>query len=472
MLTPRPLIPTARREVGATLRLAGPVVAAQLAQMSMGLTDVIMVGRLGEQALAGIALGNAVFFFLSIAGMGVMMAVGPMVSQAHGAGKKEPIERSVRQGFWLGLMLAVPSVTLLSMMDPLLRAVGQPDHVVDGSMAYIRAIRWGYLPFLWLMVLRSFVESISRPWPVTIFTLCGVGLNVVANAVLIYGRFGFPELGIAGTGWASTTVFWFLVLSLTAYVRIVPTLRSYRIFSTIGRPDPHYFGMLFRLGWPIGVSLGIESGLFTFTALLMGRIGATALAAHQVALQCAAFTFMVPLGIGMASAVRVGQAVGREDRAEARRAGITGILLAFAFMTLAATAFWVFPRAIIGLFLDVADARNGPVIRLAVTLLGIAAVFQVFDGIQVSAAGSLRGLKDTRRPMLIGFISYWMVGLTCGYILGFLAGYGAPGLWWGLVIGLATAGVLLSWRFHRLTRKGASIERAGSREPATSVVEK
>ena len=467
----RSFIPTARREVGATLRLAGPVVAAQLAQMSMGLTDVIMVGRLGEQALAGIALGNAVFFFLSIAGMGVMMAVGPMVSQAYGAGKTEPIERSVRQGFWLGLMLAVPSVTLLSMMDPVLRAVGQPDHVVDGAMAYIRAIRWGYLPFLWLMVLRSFVESISRPWPVTIFTLCGVGLNIVANAVLIYGRFGFPEMGIAGTGWASTTVFWFLVLSLTAYVRILPALRVYRIFATFGRPDPHYFGILFRLGWPIGVSLGIESGLFTFTALLMGSIGATALAAHQVALQCAAFTFMVPLGIGMASAVRVGQAVGRNDLAEARRAGVTGIVLAFGFMTLAATAFWGFPRSIIGLFLHVADPRNGPVIRLAVTLLGIAAVFQVFDGIQVSAAGSLRGLKDTRRPMLIGFISYWMVGLTCGYGLGFVAGYGAPGLWWGLVIGLATAAVLLSWRFHRLTRKGTPIESADVHEPAIDVLE-
>lgn len=417
----------------------------------MGLTDVIMVGRLGEEALAGVALGNAVFFFLSVAGMGVMMAVGPMVSQAHGAGRSEPIGRSVRQGFWLGLMLTIPCVVLLWSMAPILRAAGQPEETVVGAMSYLHAMKWGFLPFLWLMVLRGFVEGISRPWPVTIITLIGVGVNVTANSVLMYGKLGFPALGIAGTGWASTIVFWFLVLALIAYVRIVPTLRAYDVFGTIGRPDPHYFRELFRIGWPIGVGLGIESGLFTFTALLMGRIGSTALAAHQVALQCAAFTFMVPLGVGIAASVRVGQAVGRGDRRGVRMAGATGVALASGFMVLSALCFWLFPHTIIGLFLDVSAARNEAVVSLAVALLGIAAVFQVFDGIQVSAAGSLRGLKDTRRPMLIGFISYWLVGLTTGYMLGFEMDMGASGLWWGLVLGLATASVLLSWRFHRLT---------------------
>lgn len=440
------------RDVTATVRLAGPVVAAQLAQMSMGLTDVIMVGRLGEEALAGIALGNAVFVFLSLSGMGVMMAVGPMVSQAHGSGRKEPIGRSVRQGFWVGLMLAIPSVILLSSLEPILMAAGQPEQTVAHAMRYLHAIKWGYLPFLWLMVLRCFVEGISRPWPVTIITACGVLLNVAANSVLIYGKLGFPAMGIAGTGWASTIVFWFLILALTTYIQIVPTLRSYAVFTTIGRPDPVYFRRLFQIGWPIGVALGIESGLFTCTALLMGRIGPTALAAHQVALQCAAFAFMVPLGVGMAAAVRVGHAVGRGDRRGVRRAGFIGVALAASFMILAALCFVIFPHTIIRLFLDASDPGNEAVVSLAVTLLGIAAVFQVFDGIQVSAAGSLRGLKDTRRPMLIGFVSYWLVGLTAGYALAFVFGFGAPGLWWGLVLGLATASVLLSWRFHRLSK--------------------
>lgn len=451
------------QEMRATLRLAGPVVAAQLAQMSMGLADTMMVGRLGREALAGVALGNALFFFLAIMSMGVVMAVGPMVSQAHGAGLKEPIERSVRQGFWLALLLSIPFCILLWNLEPILLAIGQPSEAVAGAVSYVQAIVWGFLPFLWLMVLRGFVEGISRPWPVTVIMSFGVLLNIAANYVLMYGKLGFPALGIAGTGWASTIVFWFLVLALVAHVRIVPSLRTYAIFSTIGRPDPDYFRELFRVGWPIGVSLGIESGLFTFTALLMGLIGPTALAAHQVALQCAAFTFMVPLGTGMAASVRVGQAVGREDWSGVRRAGAIGVALAAAFMSLAAACFWIFPRSIIGLFLDLGEAGNADVVVLAVTLLGIAAVFQVFDGIQVSAAGALRGLKDTRRPMVIGFVSYWLVGLTTGYVLGFGLDLGASGLWWGLVLGLATAAILLSWRFHRLTELHEIPERTVTR---------
>lgn len=439
-------------ETRATLRLAGPVVAAQLGQMSMGLTDTVMVGRLGPESLAGVALGNAVFYFFAITCMGVVMAVGPMVSQAYGAEQREPIERTVRQGFWLGLLLTLPAFFVIWNIGSILTAFGQPALTVAGAVGYLRAIVWGFLPFLWLMVLRGFVEGISRPWPVTIMMMAGVIVNVIANYVLIYGKLGFPALGIVGTGLASTTVFWFIVLSLTAYIRLAPPINKYRIFQKIGRPDPGYFKEIFRIGWPIGVSLGIEHGLFTFTALLLGLFGSTALAAHQVALQCAAFTFMVPLGIGMASSVRVGQAVGRNDGPGVRRAGLTGVGLAALFMSAAAACFLIFPRRIVGFFLNLSDPQNADVIPLAVTLLGIAAVFQLFDGIQVSAAGALRGLKDTRRPMLIGFFSYWLVGLTSGCVMGFILGMEAPGLWWGLVLGLATAAVLLLRRFHRLTR--------------------
>lgn len=455
-------------EIRSTLRLAGPVVAAQLGQMSMGLTDTIMVGRLGEEALAGVAIGNAVFYFLALMCMGVVMAVGPMVSQAHGAGEKEPIERSVRQGFWLGLALTIPAFALIWNIGPILTAAEQPPSTVEGATDYLRAIVWGFLPFLWLMVLRGFVEGISRPWPVTIIMMLGVLVNVAANYVLIYGKLGFPALGIAGSGWASTLVFWFLVLTLTAYVRLAPGLKDYHFFRKIGRPDPHYFREIFRIGWPIGVSLGIESGLFTSTALLLGLFGSAALAAHQVALQCAAFTFMVPLGTGMAAAVRVGHAVGRNDLPGIRRAGITGVGIAATFMSLAAVCFWIFPRSIIGFFLNLSSPQNADVIPLAVTLLGIAAVFQVFDGIQVSAAGVLRGLKDTRFPMLIGFGSYWLVGLSTGCVLGFGLDYGAPGVWWGLVIGLGTAAVLLLWRFHWLTH--SALVRLGIRRQERSSI--
>lgn len=438
-------------EVRSTLRLAGPVILAQLAQMSMGLADTVMVGRLGKDALASVALGNTVFMFLLIMSMGVVMAVGPMVSQAYGAGEREPIGRSVRQGFWLGACLAVPATILVWKLGPILRAMGQPDLVVDGTVGYLHAVVWGFLPFLWFMALRSFVEGISRPLPVTVIALTGVVLNVTLNYILMYGKLGLPAFGIVGTGIATAITYWYLFTMLALFVRHEKHLAGFRIFERMGRPDPRYFRQLFQIGWPIGLTLGIESGLFTTTALLIGLLGATSLAAHQVALQCAAFAFMVPLGVGIATSVRVGQAAGRGDRISVRRAGFTGVILAAAFMSCTAVAFWAAPHAIIGAFLDLGDAQNAEVVELAVTLLGVAAVFQIFDGVQVSAAGALRGLKDTRRPMLIGFFSYWMIGLSSGVVFGFVMERGALGMWWGLVLGLAAAAVLLTLRFKKMT---------------------
>ena len=447
---------TLGREAGATLRLAGPVVAAQLAQTSMSFVDTVMVGRLGSEALAGVALGHTLFFFVVIWSMGVMMAVGPMVSQAVGAGETEPIERTARPGLWLAVGLAVPAVVLLYNIAPVLRWLGQEEVAVQGASAYLQAIVWGILPFLWFFVLRNLAEGVGRPLPVTLIALAGVGLNVCANYVLMFGHLGFPALGLVGTGWASTTVFWFLFVVLALFVRFRPPFRAYRVFAHLGRPDPRYFRELFRIGWPIGVTLGVESGLFATTAVLMGLLGTTALAAHQVALQCAAFTFMVPLGIGIATSVRVGQAVGRRDPAGVRWAGLTGIGLAAAFMLGAALLFWTLPRSIVGLYIDVDAPANAEVVHLAVTLLGIAAVFQLFDGTQVAASGALRGLKDTRVPMLVCFVSYWLIGLSGGVALGFGADWGPPGLWWGLVLGLTAAATLLFARFLRLSHRRAA----------------
>ncbi|ARA93530.1 hypothetical protein AWN76_010420 [Rhodothermaceae bacterium RA] len=441
-----------RQEVADSLRLAGPVVMAQLGQISMGFVDTVMVGRLGTEALAAVALGNTLFFFLYIVCIGVMAAVGPMVAQAFGAEDHEPIERTVRQGLWLGLVISVPAFLLIWNVGPLLRLAGQDPATVALAQAYLRAIVWGFLPGVWFMALRGFVEALSRPWPATVITLVGLVLNIGANYVLMFGRLGFPALGVVGTGWASTLVFWFLFLALATLVATSAPFTAYGIFRRLRKPDGPYFRELFRIGWPIGVSYGVESGLFTMTALLMGWLGTTALAAHQVALQCAAITFMVPLGIGIATSVRVGQAAGRGDVAGVRRAGAVGIALALLFMTGTATVFWTLPEPIVGIYLDLNDPGRAEAVRLAVELLGVAAVFQVFDGVQVAAAGALRGLKDTRIPMLLAFFSYWILGLSAGYMLAFEAEQGAVGLWWGLVLGLSSAAVLLTLRFYRHTR--------------------
>lgn len=451
-------IRTARNELKATALLAGPVVAAQLAQMSMGFIDTVMVGRLGPEALAGVALGHTLFFFLFVVCAGVIAAVGPMVSQAYGAGEHEPITRSVRQGLWLALVLAIPVMVILWQAGPLLRLLGQEEVAAAEAAGYLRAIMWGGLPLLAFASLRSFVEGLARPLPVTAITAAGVVLNIGANYVLMFGAFGVPALGIVGTGWASTIVYWFMLGALALFVYRVEPFRDFPVFSGLRSPDPAYFRELFRIGWPIGVTFGIESGLFMITAMMMGWLGTTALAAHQIALQCAAFTFMVPLGIGIATSVRTGQAAGRRAPAAVRRAGLSGIFLATLFMTGAAVLFWTMPETIVSLYIDAGAAENVPVAELAATLLGIAAVFQLFDGLQVAAAGALRGLKDTRMPMVIGLVAYWGVGLSLGYVLGFVEEGGAPGLWWGLVAGLTVAAVLLTVRFMRQTVEVAEVD--------------
>jgi len=445
----RPLL----RELRATLRLAGPVVAAQLAHISMSFVDTVMVGRLGPDALAGVALGHTTFFFFAIMGMGTIQAVSPMVSQAMGAREPDVAARSVRQGLWLSLALSLPMVGLLSSMEPLLRWAGQGDVAVEGAMAYLRALRWGLVPFLGYAALRSFVEGLSRPLPVTVISLVGVVVNVAANEVLMFGRLGLPALGLAGTGWASTIVYTCLFVGLALFVHRVAPFRELQVFSPFRAPDGATLRELLRVGAPMGTSRGIESSLFTVTTVMMGTLGTTALAAHQVALQCAAFTFMVPLGIGMAGSVRVGRFVGAGDPAGVRRAGYTAVGLAVACMLAGAACFLAFPRAIVGLYLDLDAPGQQDVILLATHLLGIAAVFQVVDGLQVAAHGALQGLKDTRVPMAIAAVTYWGVGLGTGYWWGIRAGGGPDALWWGLVLGLGAASVLLLLRFHRQTRR-------------------
>lgn len=439
-----------RKEIRELLWLAGPVVVTHLAQVSMGFIDTVMVGRLGSEALAAVALGNTTFFFFLVVCIGVITAVGPMVSQAFGAGAREAMGRAVRQGFWLSVMLAVPAVTVLWNVAPVWRWTGQDAATVVLAQDYLRAIVWGFLPVLWFVTLRSFVEGVSRPWPVTLIALSGAALNVGANLVFMFGAWGIvPAMGLVGTGWASTLVFWTMFVLLVVYVQFREDYRRLRLFARLSRPDPQYFRELFRIGWPIGVSTGIETGLFMVTTFMMGWIGTTALAAHQIAIQCAAFTFMVPLGVGVATSVRVGQAVGRGAPDEARRAGYVGILLATLFMMGAAVLFWTVPESIVGLYLGAGEVSGTDVAALATSLLGVAAVFQVFDGVQVAAAGALRGLKDTRVPMLIAFFSYWLLGLSIGYVLAFEAEWDAVGLWWGLVVGLISAAGLLIARFRK-----------------------
>ncbi|HEX8298517.1 MAG TPA: MATE family efflux transporter [Rubricoccaceae bacterium] len=443
----------ARREIRATLVLALPFVLTQLVQMSMSFLDVVMVGRVGTDALAAAVLGSTLYFTLMLVAMGVITAVQPSVAQAVGAGDDVGAGRAARQGLWLAVLLGVPGFVLVGFAEPILRAAGQMPETAALAARYLAAERWGLVPTLLFTALRGLCEGAARPRPVLVATAVGLVLNVSLNAILIYGLLGAPALGLVGAGWASSIATTVMVVGLGAYVWRGP-LGRFRLFDGIARPDWTALWGLFRLGWPIGINFGLESGLFTVATLLIGRMGETSLAAHQIALNAASVAFMVPLGIGMAGGVRVGQAAGAGDLPAAARAGWASIGLGAASMAASALVFWFVPSLIVWIYAG-ADAEPG-LVRQTAALLAIAAVFQLFDGTQAAAAGALRGLKDTRAPMAISAVSYWGLGLGLGAYLLFELDQGAPGMWWGLTLGLAAAAVLLTTRFRRLVRQQAS----------------
>jgi len=443
-----------KNEIPRLLILAGPMIASQLLQMSMGLVDTLMVGRLGAGSLAAVALGGAVYFPLFLICAGVMSAVSPLVSQSLGAGESEHIGRTVRQAFWLASMLAIPGILIMWNVKPFLIVVGIEPGVAAQTQGYLRAVAFSFIPGLWYWALRHFVEAVGRPRPVMLITLAGAICNAGLNYILMFGKFGVPAMGVVGTGWSTTIVVYVIFAILVVFVRSEPSLRNYGVFRKLGSPDWSFLRRIFRLGWPIGIMLGVETGLFAAAAFMMGTIGTDQLAAHQIAIQCASFTFMVPLGLAFASTIRVGFETGAGNPAGAQIAGYTGMCLAALVMAAFAVVFVVAPRPLLGLFIDLHDPANDAVVRLGVVLLGLAAVFQVFDGVQIASAGALRGLHDTHVPMYVAFVSYWGVGLTAAYVLAFPLGFGPPGIWWGLVLGLAVAAILLGIRFQHLTTRG------------------
>lgn len=437
-------------EIRDSLLLAVPLAGAQLAQAATSFIDTVMMGLLGSQTLAAGGLGAITFTALLIIGTGIVSAVSPLAAEAHGAAKLDLAGRVARQGLWLAVAIAIPVSFLIWNAGPILQWFGQEEENVRMAETYLRAIVWGYLPGLMFAALKNFAAALSQPRPVILIMVCCTVFNAAANYVLMFGKFGLPALGLAGIGWASTISIWGMFIALVLYMLRRPLFNRYGVFRNLHRVERRIFWELFQTGWPIGVLAAVETGLFTVTTFLMGQLGTIPLAAHQVALQTASITFMVPLGISFATTVRVGQFSGRNDPAGAQLAGYVGIGMGALFMGLMAIALWTVPETIVSLYLDVQDPANARVVDLAKPLLGVAAVFQLFDGIQIIAAGALRGLKDTRIPMLIGILSYWVLGLSSGYLLGLQFGLGGVGLWCGLAIGLAAAAAINTWRFQCL----------------------
>ncbi len=441
-----------RAEAAKILRLAGPLILGQLAGVLMTFVDTVMAGRLSAEALASVAAGAAVWHTIMLFGMGVLLAVSPSVAFLYGAGERRKIASLTRQALWIAAGLTALTIAVYFGAAALLQALEIDPTLHPTILGYLRALLWGAPAMYAFLALRFLCEGMEISRPVMYFGFVGLAVNVVANYGLIYGHWGLPALGAVGCGHATSAVWWTELAGLVVYIGRHPRLGPLHIFGRFDPPRLDQLRELLRLGLPIGFSFFVEVSMFAGVALLMGSISAIAVAGHQIAINVASTTFMVPLGISLATTVRVGRALGRGDPRGARRAGWLGMQLALAINVLSAALLVTFPGPIASIY-----TRDQGVIAIAVQLLVLAAIFQLSDGLQVSAAGALRGVKDTRGPMIVTVVAYWLIGLPFGYWLCFHRDLGPRGLWIGIIGGLTVAGVLLAARFRHLTRSSQPV---------------
>ncbi|MGB8814565.1 MAG: MATE family efflux transporter [Paracoccaceae bacterium] len=431
----------------ATLALGLPLVGSHLAQMLLHVTDTVMLGWYGAAALASVVLGSSAFFIVFILGAGFAQAVMPMVAQALGRGDEVQVRRDTRMGLWLSIAFGVICYPLFWWAGPIYLYAGQKPEVASMAQDFLRIAGLGMIPALLVMVLKSYLAALERTQVVLWVTLAAVGVNIAFGWALIFGNWGAPELGVRGAAIASVAVQTLTFVVLAIYAAWLPELRHFRLFQRFWRPDWHALGQVFRLGVPIGLTSLAEGGMFQATALMMGWIGTIELAAHGIALQAVALTFMVHLGLSNATTVRTGRAMGAGDFDDMRRGGKVAIALSLGFGLAMVVLFLALPASITALFLDISKPDSAQIIAFGIKLLAVAALFQIADAMQVMALGLLRGVHDTKVPMWLAAISYWLIGIPASYLLAFTLGMGGVGLWLGLVIGLSLAATLLMARF-------------------------
>ncbi|MEP7365016.1 MAG: MATE family efflux transporter [Acidobacteriota bacterium] len=432
-----------RQELPPVIRLAVPIVSAELGWMAMGVVDTMMVGHLGKEALGGVAIGGIFFYTVAVFGMGMLLGLDTLVSQAFGGGRLDDCHHSLISGLWMSVLLSVPLMGLVSLAVPLLRVIGVQPALLTHAGPYLGAINWSLPLLLFFTALRRYVQGMNLTGAVTFAMVSANLVNAAANYGLIYGHWGLPEMGSLGAGWATSISRIYMLAVLGAYTLWWDGRSGGGLRLASLALDWTRLKDLWRLGFPAAAQITVEVGVFALAGALIGRFPAQYIAAHQIALNVASITFMVPLGLGSAAAVRVGQAVGRNDGDGARRAGWTAIALGGSFMATAGLCFVLFPRLI-----GRAYTGDEMVIETMAGLLWIAALFQFFDGLQGVATGALRGLGDTRTAAITHVVCYWVIGLPVGYWLAFSRGWKAAGMWTGLCVSLILIGSILvtMWR--------------------------
>jgi MATE family multidrug resistance protein len=447
---------TWRRELVAMASLSWPLALTNLSQVAMATTDVMMMGWLSSDTLAAGALGANLYFIALILGIGLLNALSPMIARDIGRNPHEifGVRATVRQGLWSAAGMAPPLWLVLWWSDPLLEAMGQNAALSAMAETYVHVLQWALLPAWGYLVLRSFISALERPVWSFLIGIAAVGMNAAANWCLMLGHCGCRPLGIAGSGLATLLSSITMFSALALVVCAVRPFRRYRLYVDLARPDWVRLRELWRLGLPMAATMGFEVTMFNSAVFLMGLIGKAALAAHSIAIQLAALTFMIPLGISQAATVRVGRAYGAKDRSQIRRAGWAAFGLAISFMAAMSLTMILVPRLLISAFLDITDQTNLQVVDLATSFLMFAALFQIADGAQVVGGGMLRGLHDARMPMCFALIGYWGIGLPLGVLLAFPVGLGGVGIWTGLATGLAIVAVLMIRRWSRREAHG------------------
>jgi multidrug resistance protein, MATE family len=433
----------------ATLILGLPLIGSHLAQMALHVTDTILLGWYGVHELAAVVLATSMFFVIFILGSGFAQAVMPMVAQSMGRGDETQVRRDTRMGLWLSIGFGLLTYPLFWWAEPLLLAMGQEADVARFGQDFLRIAGLGMIPALMVMAIKSYLAALERTQVVLWVTLSAVGVNAVLGYALIFGHWGAPEMGVRGAGLSSLIVQVLTMAVLLIYAGWLPQLRRFHLFQRFWRPDWQAMGMVFRLGWPIGITGLAESGLFAATAVMMGWIGAVELAAHGIAMEVTALGFMLHLGLSNAATVRAGRAHGAGDVRGLRDGAKAAIGLSVMIGVINIAIMLILPQHIIGVFLDMSNPDSAGILAYGVMLLIFAALFQMADAMQVMALGLLRGMHDTKVPMIMAAISYWVIGIPASYGLAFHADLGGAGLWLGLVIGLSFAAVTMMTRFWR-----------------------
>lgn len=435
------------QESRATLVLAVPLMAGQLSQMLMGLIDSAMVGRIGVVPLAAAAFGNSILAVPMLVGIGLLISVSVRVSQAHGAGERAETGETLRHGLVLSIVSGAALAFVVWLLSTMLDRFGQPGEVAAEARSYLIVMGVSLIPMLASLALKQFSEALHHPWPPTLILLGSVVLNAGLNWIFIYGHLGAPALGLVGAGYSTLFSRIAATWALWVYVRRARRFAEHTPIHWLRPLVGEKLRALVNLGVPTAVTLVLESSAFSFAAIMMGWLGAASLAAHQIAITCAATTFMLPLGLGIATMIRVGQAAGAGDHARQRSICVSALLLGGVIMAACGLLLAICRVPIARAFVE-----DQAVIDIATTLLVAAAFFQIFDGIQVVSSSALRGMSDVNAPVVLCFIAYWIIALPLGYLAGFRWGYGPTGVWIGLAAGLAFAAALLSGRMLWRTR--------------------